>query len=84
MQYVFDIGASRRQPANYAFQGLFLNRYFSRTSGEQPLGNKQLHDARIASGDVHLGCCYVVPTERVYLDPLSLPVDPLRANRRAF
>ena len=45
---------------------------------------KQLHDARIASGDVHWGCCYVVPTERVYLDPLPLPVDPLRANRRAF
>ena len=40
MQYAFDIGASRRQPANYAFQGLFLNRYFSRTSGEQPLSNK--------------------------------------------
>ena len=40
MQYAFDIGASRRQPANYAFQVLFLNRYFSRTSGEQPLSNK--------------------------------------------
>ena len=84
MQYAFDIGDARRQAANYAFQGLILNRYFCRSPNELPLGNKQIHDDMIASGDPHLGCCYVMPTERVYLDPLPLPVDPLRANRRAF
>ena len=84
MQYASDIGDARRQVANYAFQGLFLNRYCSRSSGELPLGNKQLHDDTIASGELHLGSCYVLATERGYLDPPPLPVDPLRANRRVF
>ena len=84
MQYAFDIGDARRQAANYAFQCLILNRYCSRSSGELPLGNKQLHDVTIASGNLHLGSCYVLATERGYLDPPRFPVDPLRANRRVF
>ena len=53
MQYAFDIGDARRQAANYAFQCLILDRYCSRSSGELPLGNKQLHDVTIASGYIY-------------------------------
>ena len=84
MQNASDIGNARRQTANYAFQGLILNRYCCRSPGELPLGNKQIHDDTIASGDLHLGSCYILATERGYLDPPPLPVDPLRANRRVF
>ena len=84
MQYASDIGNVRRQAANYAFQGLILNRYCCRSPGELPLGNKQIHDDTIASGDLHLGSCYVLATERGYLDPPPLPVGPLRAKRRVF
>ena len=84
MQYASDIGNVRRQAANYAFQDLILNRYCCRSPGELPLGNKQIHDAMIASGYLHLGSCYVLPTERGYLDPPPLPVGPLRAKQRDF
>ena len=84
MQYASDIGNVRRQAANYAFQGLILNRYCCRSLGELPLGNKQLHDDTIASSDLHFGSCYVLATERGYLDPPPLPVEALRAKRRVF
>ena len=77
MQYASDIGDARRQAANYAFQGLILNRHYCRSPGELPLGNKQIHDDTIASSDLHLGSCYVLATERGYLDPPPLPVGPL-------
>ena len=69
MLYASDIGNVRRQAANYAFQGLILNRYCFRSPGELPLGNKQTHDNTIASGDLHLGSCCILATERGYLDP---------------
>ena len=84
MQYASDIGNATRQSANYAFQGLILNRYCCRSPGVLPLSNKPLHDDTIASGDLHFGSCYVLATERGYLDPPPLRVDPLRANRRVF
>ena len=69
MQFASDIGNVRRQVANYTFQDLILDRYFCRSPGELPLGNKQIHDVMIASGYLHLRPCYVLPTERDYLDP---------------
>ena len=41
MQFASDIGNVRRQVANYAFQDLILDRYFCRSPGVLPLGNKQ-------------------------------------------
>ena len=84
MQFASDIGNVRRQAANYAFQCLIFNRCCCRPPGELALGNKQIHDNTIASGDLHLGSCYVLPTDRGYLDPPPLPVGPLRADRRVF
>ena len=84
MQYASDIGNVRRQAANYAFQDLILNRYCCRSPGELLLSNKQLHDDTIASGDLNFGSCYVLATERGYLDPPPLPVGPLRAKLRVF
>ena len=84
MQYASDIGNPTRQAANYAFQGLILNRYCFSSPGELPLGNKQLHDDKIASGDRHFGSCYILATERGYLDPPLLPVGPLSAKLRIF
>ena len=65
MQYASDIGNVRRQAANYAFQCLIFNRCCCRPPGELALGNKQIHDNTIASGDLHLGSCYVLPTARL-------------------
>ena len=84
MQYASDIGNAMRQAANYAFQGLILNRYCCRSPGELLLGNKQLHDNTIASGDRHFGSCYVLATERDYLDTPPLPVDSHRAKLWIF
>ena len=84
MQYASDIGNVRRQAANYAFQCLILNRYCCRSPGKLPLGNKQIHDDMITLGNLHFGRCYVLATERSYLDPPLLPVGPLRAKRRGF